>query len=724
MIKVTDKVELLKKKVDSCEYMLELLTECTTLENKMDVLESFENVRVFSWPHRLLIDKLSLEEKIALKSVVAIGQGENVLGNRGSEEQFKMIVDILFKVEKFYDTIGGIIGYHYCVLQRIFQELLSQNKTNENDIYHKPLPFDILKPNEEVWDAIRTGVENLPLIGEMYPIGGAGDRLRLVDESTGEPLPAAMLLFCGRTLLEGMIRDIQAREFLYNKLCGKQLVMPLALMTSEEKDNHQFILETCEDNEWFGRPKDKIRLFMQPLVPVVSETGVWIMQDALKLSLKPGGHGVLWKKASDEGVLDWFQSLGCRKLLVRQINNPVASTDYGILATMGHGVKEDKSFGIASCRRIVNNAEGMDVLCEREINDGFEYCITNIEYTEFQKKGIKDVPEHEGSNYSVFPTNTNILFVDIESIKNALKVCPIPGMLINMKTKFKHICSDGTVKYIKGGRLESTMQNIADVMVDKFSEKMDVDQKIPLKTFITYNRRRKTISVTKSSFEKGKKIDGTPIGGYYEMLQNYYELLSEYCNIKLPSVPDENVFVENGPSFITLFHPAIGPCWDIIAQKISEGTFAEGAELQLEVAEINIKNIDLMGSLLVEAKDLLGKKDANRIIQYGHECGKCTLIDVKIRNKGIDREANNTYWSNNIKRYEALRIILHGNAEFHAQNVTIDGDQFIEVPDGYRVTVQENCGELIFNREKINKPTWFWKYEFSDGNHIILKKSK
>lgn len=46
-------------------------------------------------------------------------------------------------------------------------------------------------------------------MAEIYPLGGAGDRLGLVDEVTGECLPVAMLPYCGRTLLEGLIRDLQ-----------------------------------------------------------------------------------------------------------------------------------------------------------------------------------------------------------------------------------------------------------------------------------------------------------------------------------------------------------------------------------------------------------------------------------------------------------------------------------------------------------------------------------
>lgn len=51
--------------------------------------------------------------------------------------------------------------------------------------------------------------QGLPDLGEIYPLGGSADRLGLVDPVTGECLPAAMLPYCGRTLLEGLIRDLQ-----------------------------------------------------------------------------------------------------------------------------------------------------------------------------------------------------------------------------------------------------------------------------------------------------------------------------------------------------------------------------------------------------------------------------------------------------------------------------------------------------------------------------------
>lgn len=57
-------------------------------------------------------------------------------------------------------------------------------------------------------------LQGLPDLGEIYPLGGSADRLGLVDSNTGECLPAAMLPYCGWTLLEGLIRDLQVLKLL------------------------------------------------------------------------------------------------------------------------------------------------------------------------------------------------------------------------------------------------------------------------------------------------------------------------------------------------------------------------------------------------------------------------------------------------------------------------------------------------------------------------------
>ena len=56
------------------------------------------------------------------------------------------------------------------------------------------------------------------------------------------------------------------------------------------------------------------------MVPTVTAAdGQWLAHGPLSPVLKPGGHGAIWKLASDEGVMDWFESKGREAALVRQI---------------------------------------------------------------------------------------------------------------------------------------------------------------------------------------------------------------------------------------------------------------------------------------------------------------------------------------------------------------------------------------------------------------------
>lgn len=719
--------ESLQTQISSLKSLFSLLQKASSSSEKMTILNAMIPVQNFFSSHPLLqenFSKLPDDAKYVLTMLLAIGQGSAVFSDEDgnpSLEQLQELADILLPVEKFYDTIGGVIGYHLTVLQL----LAGKPKTCAEDTeihYENPEGIDLLQRSSNSDQKVRWGIELMGQMAEIYPIGGAGDRLQLYDDDTGELLPAAELKFCGRTLLEGLIRDLQGREYLYYKLMGKQLVTPIAMMTSQEKSNHYHINNICEELLWFGRPKESFKMFLQPLVPVITDEGNWVMSSPLRPALKPGGHGVIWKQAIDNGIFDWFESLGRPKALVRQINNPIAGTDNGFLALTGIGCHEQKDFGFASCFRLLNTSEGMNVLVEKKMNEAYEYSITNVEYTEFEKHGIKDVPAAPGSPYSIFPANTNILFIDLKAVREAVAICPIPGMLINMKNNVSCKDPQGREIVVRSGRLESTMQNIADYIVDRFKEPLEKGQQSKLRSFLTYNERRKTISVTKQLYQAGKPLIGTPEACLYEMLQNYEDLLRNYCGIEVPSVPSEKEYLQFGPPFLVQFHPAVGTLFTVISQKIRKGSIKPHSEWIIEAAEVDIENIELAGSLIIEASEIMGKKNDHGLLSYSSDNGKCVLKNVKIENLGMEEISLQNYWKNKITRLESLHILLHGNAEFHAENVTFKGDIRIEVPDGERVVARQIGEDIDYSSEPISSPSWYWKYSFGENDTINLQK--
>ncbi|KAL3523999.1 hypothetical protein ACH5RR_016833 [Cinchona calisaya] len=674
-------------------------------------------------------------------------KGESRLGY-GEEDikTFRSLLKILGEIEQFYDCIGGIIGYQIMVLELLAQstyEGLAVNWSQHNPKslqcqfieIHPPYVLDLAKDTEYASQAALWGIEGLPDLGEIYPLGGSADRLGLVDPNTGECLPAAMLPYCGRTLLEGLIRDLQAREFLFFKLYGKQCITPVAIMTSSAKKNHERIVSLCERLGWFGRGRFNFQLFEQPLVPAISaEDGQWIACRQFMPVCKPGGHGVIWKLAYDKGVFQWFRNHGRKGATVRQVSNVVAATDLTILALAGIGLRHRKKLGFASCRRNTGATEGINVLIEKKtLDDKWAYGLSCIEYTEFDKFGTVNGPLSSNSLEIDFPANTNIMYVDLPSaelVGSSKDKTSLPGMVLNVKKPVKYVDQFGMSHCVSGGRLECTMQNIADNFSNMYLSRCYEGVEEGLDTFIVYNERRKVTSSTKKKRRHGdKSLHQTPDGSLLDILRNAYDLLS-HCHITLPKILQNEDYVDSGPPYLILLHPALGPLWEVTRQKFHGGSISMGSELQIEVAEFLWRDVQLDGSLIILAENVMGStlisENGESILQYGKRCGRCKLENVNVLNEGIDwNSGHNLYWKHDVDRNEALKVKLHGNAEFEAIDVTLQGNHLFEVPDGYKMKVTSGNSGLevqinIIEEKLMDSGSWFWSYKIK-GTHIELE---
>ncbi|KAK1284441.1 hypothetical protein QJS10_CPB21g01343 [Acorus calamus] len=661
----------------------------------------------------------------------------------GVRVEVKKLVKTLGEVEKFYDSIGGIIGYQMTVLELLSSSTDKRQKvswsTNSDQSIrcqfielHVPAGLSLSDNTEYAAQAALWGIEGMPELGEIYPLGGSADRLGLVDPDTGEYLPAAMLPFSGRTLLQGLIRDLQAREFLYFKIYGKQCITPVAIMTSSAKNNHEHINDLCKREKWFGRGRSSFQLFEQPLVPVVAaEDGQWLINKPFTPVCKPGGHGAIWKLAFDKGIFQWFYEHGRKGATVRQVSNVVAATDLTILALAGIGLRRGMKLGFASCKRNSGATEGINVLVEKRVNNQWAYGLTCVEYTEFEKFGIMDKRFLPDNLQAEYPANTNILYVDLpsaEKVASSPNTACLPGMVLNLKKPITYEDNYGNSHSVSGGRLECTMQNIADSFLNKYSSRCYKGIEYELDTFIVYNeRRRVTSSAKKKRKSSDKSLHQTPDGALLDITRNAVDLLSQ-SNVKIPKMKDNNECFHAGPPYLILLHPALGPLWEVTRQKFHGGSISKGSELQIEVAEFFWSNVQLEGSLLIIAENIMGSfvnKGSEPVLQYGNRCGRCRLENVKVLNKGIDwRSVKNVFWKHDVRRIESLKVVLHGNAEFEASDVNIEGNHVFEVPNGYRLRVTAgNSGFLTkldpIKAEMMDTGSWFWRYTI-EGTHICL----
>ncbi len=585
------------------------------------------------------LNGFSVEHSYVLSLLFFLNQSHVLHGwESAADEELKHLAEELLQIENVFAQEGGLIGY-----QGVVEELLNAPSEKAGHLQSPP-SIPLFKETAEVRKYIYEALSHLDTVAELYPVGGAADRLKLADPRTEERLPAAKLEFLSKTLLEGMLDDVFAREYLAYKLFGVHIRTPIGLMTSQELGNHSHIHDLCEKSQWFRRGKENFCIFSQPLVPCVSSEGKWIVQSPFQLHLKPGGHGMIWLLAKEKKVFDFFQQFERTHILLRQINNPIAGIDSTMLAFMGYGLVHKKGFGFASCPRKQGAKEGMNVLVQTKSASH----ITNVEYCDFERYGV----EKNTGEYLDFPANTNILFAKQDQVEQALRTNPLPGKILNFSSK-----GNGMVS----ARLETMMQNVADA--------------IPASsTYVTLSERKKTIASAKKAYVEGEGIFETPVGALYTYLENAKELLDSYCGFTTPNMPSPEEFEKNGPSFFFSYHPALGPLYHIISQKLRGGVFSKGASMKLSIADLYVEDLVLESGLDIVAENVMGHTTEEGMV-FSEKTGKCILRHVKVT--------------------EPLSIRLLGSSVCCLENITVDMPFSITVPDGIVAKVVRVNNELV-----------------------------
>lgn len=699
------RVICLKKEYKKLSYLLQQLNTILSEEEKISFLYSIPEVKMFFSKQRTLkkkIKALSVKDQLLFLHFVSIGQAirlfPEVNSNKIETKKLQNVLPMLRDVNNFYSLIGGILGYQITTI-----EVLLNEYSNPTDELLPPQGIDISKCSLEVCSYIIEGILQQEIFAEIYPIGGIGDRFKCSSGSNEQSVPTAMVPFLGRTLLEGLIRDLQAREYLHYLITGKQLVTPIILMTSEE-DNHFQIFNICKENKFFGRDSKTIFFLSQPLVPTFTKYGQWCLKDENTFLCKPGGHGAIWKLALDSGSLTWLQKMGRQKVLIRQINNPIAGCDYGILAFTGIGASMDSSFGFASCLRQIKTQEGVNVIkYNPEQNKTVLSCV---EYCDFKKYHMSDIAVDSNSIYSSFPSNTNIIFADITTLQQAVHQMPYPNFIVNFKEDLHFIPGKNLVNE-EIARLESTMQHISEAPIIADSNT----------TYLTLHDRKKTISAVKRYQQVSNDSLETIEGGFRDLLYNNLLLLQNHCKWSLGSNICENFDTFPG---LFLYHPALGPVYSIIVQKLKSGRLSSGAELQLEISDIIMDQVVIEGSLVIIAKNIMGHWK-NGTLHFSSKVGKCIFQNVQIKNQGIEYSINNAFWKNAICRKELCYVELEGNSLFVARDIVIEGNQHIFVPNGKKMIATKVDGKILYQVMPLSEDEEsLWDVQVNEDNKINL----
>ncbi len=633
-------------------------------------------------------------------SLIAIGQ-EHLLDGSNNPPISKKWLANLATGDRYYAREGGIVGYQSRIMRLFTQDF----SCYEGDVEEPPL-IDISCFDEETRQVSLRAIHELEKICLLLPVGGAADRLLLTDPNTGEDLPAGCLVFHGETLLEKLFLDIEGLEYLHYKIWRKTVRLPVVLMGSEEKNNARHIASILRSKNYFFRDPSTIILLVQPSVPVVDEQGTWCLKNCEELLVKPAGHGALWKLIWEQEIFAWLADRGIQKALVRQINNPASRYDYALSAFLGHGLRKNALFGVASCPRQVGAKEGVNVYKISSETGGHPH-LSAIEYCDFARFSLEDHPRSSCSPYSRYPTNTNILWVDLPAAKRAVEKEEFPGMLLN----FKELETYDSVSFAKKrvARLESTVQNISDQIAETTEG--------TCATFLTYHKRYKTISTTKRAWQKEGSFLETPERCYYDVLKSMQDLLAACHITHIKLLPFED-FLEKEIPFSLQHHPALGPWFSIIAQKMRYGTWAQGASARLDIAELDWSHVCLDGHVSLRAEQPTGDTRSGHFC-YSENTGKCKLDNVFIENLGNKRSLGKEGWRMQNPQ-ESLSIYLEGTGEFVARDISLRGDLSYRVPTGMRLSLIGDRKPQLERLHSVEESSWV--YEICEKAKVRLMK--
>ena len=160
---------------------------CQALRRTQDLSKKLAIVAANKVAHKFLESSHSLQtllrkcdeaSQFVIHAVLAIGQGpvifQDIDGLDDLEKQLQAFLATLLKLEKFYQNLGGIVGYHLTMLKLMADKQGKSSVSCESIAYDEPEGLDCFRETTDVRKAVRWGIEHMPELAEIYPIGGAG----------------------------------------------------------------------------------------------------------------------------------------------------------------------------------------------------------------------------------------------------------------------------------------------------------------------------------------------------------------------------------------------------------------------------------------------------------------------------------------------------------------------------------------------------------------------
>lgn len=627
----------IERKIEKLKTFFKNQNEVKILNEKLKIANLPEFGNYIVWSFSLLgqfhiVDfLLHFDKKKFLKKILLINQ-------------FKKLDNI------YYDN-GGFFGY-IIEFYRCFNEKKEFDTENFSSC---PFVEVTSLSHSEISSNVFLGIKTLAETGFFILAGGKAERF--FDFQSNRSMSS--LEFFKKSLLERIIEDIEGLEALYERFFQKPITVPIVIMLSSSVSMNESCFSRIKKSDRYLN--GFLKFFVQNDLPLITSEGFFLLDKNEELVMLPGGHGRLWHEAYKQGIFCYLKDLKIKHILIRQINNPLAGLDENLLLLLGTSHIKKKLFGVISCNKDLRYSEGSWVkLCKQNT-----YSHINIEYTQlsfFNRDLI-----------SRAPSNTNILYFNLEKNWNKLSQLPKFDHILNMKTII------GKENCLLAGRLECLVQDFSKLLEDKEKDFSSV--------IILNFPREKVISSIKKPLEKNYLE--TPEKAFFDYLHCARKLL-ESCHVFLPKKRSWDDFLNLGPEFIFDYHPSLGPIYSLIRQKICHGSFFENSIVELNIIDVFLENLCIKGHFIIDSE----------------ASGKCFMRNIEIKNKGSVFESSGEFWKGKLCTYEYLKISLGERARLYAEDLVLEGNIHIDVP-------REESWKLFINdKKKLDYKIMSEPYEF------------
>ena len=279
------------------------------------------------------------------------------------------------------------------LMKRLFKSSQDQGQ-NEDSVNLKQSEIITLSEREKKdKEALPLGEEALRNgeVAAFLVAGGQGSRLGFDGPKGIYPVTPVKY----KSLFQNQAEKLLALARKYGR------IIPWYIMTS--KTNHQQTSDYFKKENYFGYPPEKIKFFMQDMLPAVDYKGKLILDKKDHIFENPNGHGGSIKALWDSGAVTEMEENGIKYIFYFQVDNVLVNICDPFY--LGYHIDGNAQVSNKVVRK-VNAEEKMGIICM--INDKTGV----MEYSDLDEKDMYATDESGNLKYWGGNTAVHIFSVD------------------------------------------------------------------------------------------------------------------------------------------------------------------------------------------------------------------------------------------------------------------------------------------------------------------------